>query len=169
MDYEIIYSGRRTLSISVKGGRLTVRAPFGTKRDRIEKAISAHREWIDTHLEEQKRKHARLEALSEADIEELKKRARTVLAEKTEHYASLMGLKYGRISITSAKSRFGSCNSKGNIAYSYRLMLYPEDAVDYVVVHELAHLREMNHSPRFYAIVEAVLPDYKRRKELLKG
>jgi len=79
-----------------------------------------------------------------------------------------MSLKHGRITITSAKTRFGSCSSKGNISYSYRLMLYPEAAREYVVVHELAHLLEMNHSKRFYAIIEKYLPDYKERKKLLK-
>ena len=79
-----------------------------------------------------------------------------------------MGLKYGRISITSAKTRFGSCNSRGNIAYSYRLMLYTEAAREYVVVHELSHLLEMNHSKSFYSIVEKYMPDYKERRKLLK-
>ena len=80
-----------------------------------------------------------------------------------------MNLQYGRITITSAKTRFGSCSSKGNISYSYRLMLYPEEAREYVVVHELAHLLEMNHSKRFYAVVEKYLPDYKLRRRLLKN
>ena len=79
-----------------------------------------------------------------------------------------MGLKYGRITITSAKTRFGSCSSKGRISYSYRLMLYPEAARDYVVVHELAHLVEMNHSKRFYDVIEKFMPDYKERKRMLK-
>ena len=83
-------------------------------------------------------------------------------------YAKIMGLKYSRITITGAKTRFGSCSSKGNISYSYRLMFYPESAIDYVVVHELAHLIEMNHSQRFYAVIEKVLPDYKERIALLK-
>jgi len=80
-----------------------------------------------------------------------------------------MNLKYGRITITSAKTRFGSCSSKGNISYSYKLMLYPEAAREYVVVHELAHLVEMNHSKRFYSLVERYLPDYKERRKLLKN
>ena len=79
-----------------------------------------------------------------------------------------MGLKYGRITITSAQKRFGSCNSNGNICFSYRLMLYPESAREYVIVHELAHLKEMNHSKAFYAIIASVLPDYKHRRKLLK-
>ena len=73
------------------------------------------------------------------------------------------------MTITGAKTRFGSCSSKGNISFSYRLMMYPEPAREYVVVHELAHLVEMNHSKRFYAIVERYLPDYKERKKQLKN
>ena len=79
-----------------------------------------------------------------------------------------MGVKYGRITITSAKKRFGSCSSQGNISFSYRLMLYPEAAREYVVVHELAHLKVMNHSKDFYDVVASVLPDYKNRRRLLK-
>ena len=79
-----------------------------------------------------------------------------------------MGLKYGRITITGAKTRFGSCSSKGNISYSFRLMKYPEAAIDYVVVHELAHILELNHSEKFWNIVASVFPDYKERRKLLK-
>ena len=78
-----------------------------------------------------------------------------------------MGAKYQRLTITGAKTRFGSCSSKGNISFSFRLMLYPEPAREYVVVHELAHLFEMNHSKQFYQIVEKYIPDYKERKKLL--
>ena len=79
-----------------------------------------------------------------------------------------MGLKYGRVKITSAQKRYGSCNSEGNICYSYRLMMYPPEVRDYGVVHELAHLKEMNHSKRFYDVVASVMPDYKRRRRYLK-
>ena len=94
--------------------------------------------------------------------------AKIALTAKTAYYAKIMGLSYGRITITSAKTRFGSCSSKGNISFSYLLMLYPDEAIDYVVVHELAHLVEMNHSSAFYKIVENILPDYKNRQKLLK-
>ena len=97
------------------------------------------------------------------------KSAKNVLPDKVAYYAEIMGLKYGRITITSAKHRFGSCSSKGNLSFSYRLMMYPEAAIDYVVVHELAHIVEMNHSKAFYAVIEKVLPDYKERIKLLKN
>ena len=106
--------------------------------------------------------------MSASDISELRKIAREYIVPKTEYFSHIMGLKYGRITITGAKTRFGSCSSKGNLSFSYRLMLYPPEAIDYVIVHELAHLCEMNHSKRFYSIIERVLPDYKERIKRLK-
>ena len=167
MDYKVIYSARRTLSLCIKNEKLTVRAPYGTRQEKIEAAVSSHAEWIARHMQKQHEKAER-EALTDEQIKSLRREAKTILSAKTEYYARLMGLRYGRITVTGAKTRFGSCSSRGNIAYSYRLMLYPEAAVDYVVVHELAHLVEMNHSKRFYAIVEKYLPDYKKRRALLK-
>ncbi len=168
MEYTLIYSDRKTLSISVKGGILTVRAPRRTPRNIIDLFIKKHSEWIEKHLETEKERCAKFNNITEEDIKRLKRDGKKYLKEKTEYFSNIMGLKYGRITITSAKTRFGSCSSRGNISYSYRLMLYPEAAREYVVVHELAHLIEMNHSKRFYAIIERVLPDYKERRRMLK-
>ena len=168
MEYKVIYSARRTVSLCIKDEGLVVRAPFGTSETRIKEILEKHSSWIAKHLKRREEKNARESALTDEMIAKLKKDARRVLKAKAEYYSSLMGLKFGRITVTGAKTRFGSCSSKGNLSFSYRLMLYPEAAVDYVVVHELAHLVEMNHSPRFYKIVESVLPDYKKRKKLLK-
>ena len=168
MKYEIIYSSRRTISLSVKGEELVIRAPFGTREERIEKLIYEHSAWIEKQLKKQAQKAKNHPEPSAEEEAKLRKLAKEMLPAKTEHYAKIMGLKYGRITITGAKTRFGSCSSKGNIAYSFRLMSYPREAVDYVVVHELSHLVEMNHSKRFYKLVESVLPDYKERAKLLK-
>ena len=168
MPYKIVYSSRKSISLCIKEEGLVVRAPFGTSEARIDEIVEKHKSWIEKHLEKQERKQAKEAALSDGDVAEMKKLAKKILPAKTAYFANIMGLNYGRITITGAKTRFGSCSSKGNIAFSYRLMMYPEEAIDYVVVHELAHLLEMNHSPSFYRIVESVLPDYKRRKKLLK-
>ena len=168
MEYDIIYSNRRTLGLSVKDSRLIVRAPYGTPKNKIESAIRAHLDWIEKHISAQKKRAEITDDLDEKEIADLRKKAKVLLSEKTAKYAKIMGLKYGRITITSAKTRFGSCSSKGNIAYSYRLMLYPDAAIDYVVVHELSHLVHMNHSKAFYTLIATVLPDYKERKKLLK-
>ena len=168
MEYEVIYSKRRTVSLSVKDEKVIVRAPFGTTEKVIEEIVKKHERWVVSHLVKQKERNEREAALTDEDVLELKRLAKTILPAKVAYYANIMGLKYGRITITSAKKRFGSCSSSGNISFSYRLMLYPDAAVDYVVVHELSHLVKMNHSKRFYAIIERVLPNYKDRIKLLK-
>lgn len=168
MEYILIYSDRKTISASVKEGKLTVRAPRSVSPEIIEKFLLKHREWICKHLISEQERQAKSESLTPDEVVKLKREAREYLETKTEYFSKIMGLKYSRITITSAERRFGSCSSKGNICYSYRLMLYPEAAREYVIVHELAHLVEMNHSKRFYKIVEKYLPDYKERRRMLK-
>ena len=88
---------------------------------------------------------------------------------RVEHFAARMGVRPTGVKITSAKSRFGSCSGKNSLCFSWRLMAYPPEAVDYVVVHELAHITVKNHSRAFYRLVEQYLPDWRERRELLKG
>ena len=168
MEYKVVYSRRKTISISIENCAPVVKAPIGTTEATIRSVVEKHSSWIIKHVEMQKKKAARVADLTENDIKNLKREARRYFTEKTAYYAQIMGINYGRVTITSAQKRFGSCSSEGNICYSYRLMLYPEAARDYVVVHELAHRKEMNHSPRFYSVIAAVMPDYKYRKRLLK-
>lgn len=168
-EYTLLCSARRTIALSIgRDGSLIVRAPYGTTERQIAPLLDRYAGWIETHRARRAAIAERETRLSDDDIRRLKKEARIRLTEKTAYYAAVMGLSYGKITITSAKSRFGSCSSAGNISYSYRLMLYPEKAQDYVVVHELAHLVEMNHSGAFYAVVARILPDYKERRALLK-
>ena len=168
MNYTIIYSSRKTVALSVKDGEVIVRAPRGFSKKRIAEFVEGHREWIEKRLAAQMRVISKLESLSPADINRMKREAKEYFLPRAEQYAVLMGVKYSKIRITSAKRRFGSCNSNGVICFSYRLMLYPEAARDYVVVHELAHLVHMNHSPAFYSLIARYMPDYKERKHLLK-
>ena len=94
--------------------------------------------------------------------------AKHTLHKRNEHFAELMGVQPAGIKITGAKTRWGSCSGKNSINFSWRLVMADEDVIDYVVTHELAHIREHNHSPRFWATVEGVLPDYKARHKKLK-
>ena len=168
MDYKVIYSGRRTVALTIKDGELIVRAPYGTTKSRIEEIFNSHLEWVNKNLEKWRIRNEKYDRLTDDDIKKLRLKAKSIIPLKVRKYAEIMGIKYGRITISGAKTRFGSCSSKGSLSFSYRLMLYPDEAVDYVVVHELAHIIEMNHSGAFYKIVESVLPDYKERQKLLK-
>jgi predicted metal-dependent hydrolase len=168
VEYKIVYSDRKTVSIRVDKDGVTVKAPIGVDKKTRAQIVLKHSAWIEKSLASEQKKQERERALSPDEVKILKKLAKSYFTEKTEYYSQIMGLKYGRITITSAQKRFGSCSSAGNISYSYRLMLYPEAAREYVVVHELAHLVEMNHSKRFYEIIAKILPDYKYRKKLLK-
>ena len=168
MEYKVIYSKRKTISISIENCEPVIKAPVGTDEKTLRKIVEKHSKWISSHVEYQRKKLALFKDLTAEDINKLKKDAKIYFKEKTDHYAKMMDINYGRITITSAQKRFGSCSSKGDISFSYRLMLYPEAAREYVVVHELAHRKEMNHSKRFYDIISSVMPDYKERKLLLK-
>lgn len=94
--------------------------------------------------------------------------AKERLPKAVERFAPLVGKFPQQVRITSAKTRWGSCSAKGGLNFSWRLLLAPPETVDYVVVHELAHLIEFNHSPRFWAIVEGILPDYKTHRQSLQ-
>ena len=91
-----------------------------------------------------------------------------MFAARAAFFAPLVGVRYGRVSIRSQHSRWGSCSSLGNLNFNCLLLLAPEEVLDYVVVHELCHRLEMNHSPRFWAQVERVLPDYAAARTWLR-
>jgi predicted metal-dependent hydrolase len=167
LKYKVIYSKRKTLAITIKDGEVIARAPYGFNEKRIEAFINNNQKWIEEHIKQSVDRMSRLQVTPEIE-RKLRIEAKEYLTEKTEYYARIMGIKYGRITITGAKTRFGSCNNKGDIAYSYRLMLFPEKAREYVVVHELSHILHFNHSIDFYREIERIFPDYKERKRLLK-
>ena len=168
MEYRIIRSARRTLALQVeKTGEILVRAPYSITAERIEAFVCEHADWIE---KQKSRISAKiLPPLTDSEIAALRARAKADLPARTAYWAERMGIDYTRVTITSAEKRFGSCNSRGGIAFSYRLMQLPEAVIDYVVVHELAHRREMNHSARFYAVIAQYLPDYKERIKLMKS
>lgn len=167
MNYKIIYTERKSVALKITNGALVVRAPRGTPQSEIERIIKKHNEWINKKLKISAENSARFPTLNEQALTQIKKEAKEYFYSKCKEYAEIMGLKYGRITITSAKTRFGSCSSEKNISFSYRLMFYPEAAREYVIVHELSHLVFMNHSKKFYELISRYLPDYKERKRLL--
>lgn len=166
IDFDIIRSDRRTVSLEItKDMRVLVRAPKRMKYNDIESFVLKHRPWIDEHL---KREAAHNELFGCADEAALRKTAMKVIPDRVRYYSDIMGLTPTGIRITGAKTRFGSCSPKNSLCFSCYLMQYPPEAIDYVVVHELAHIKEKNHGERFYALIARYMPDYKERIAILK-
>ncbi len=165
---ELIRSRRRTMALQLKAdGTVVVRAPIWVGTAQARRFVEEHRDWIEKQLE--KRASApQAEPLSETELKALKKQAREDLSRRAEHFAPLLGVRYERISIRCQRTKWGSCSSRGNLNFNCLLMLAPEAVRDYVVVHELCHRLEMNHSPRFWALVECVLPEYRESRAWLR-
>lgn len=165
-EYRLIRSKRKTVALQIlPSGELVVRAPHRTSRACIERLLLEREDWIARHL--QKLPSPRT-APSDEQLALWRKAAAEYIPPRVAHFAAVMGVTPANVKINAAQKRFGSCSSKGNLNFSCRLMAYPPEAIDYVVVHELAHLIHMNHSNAFYAVVAAVLPDYKVRAAMLK-
>lgn len=167
--YRLIRSRRRTLALEITPEcEILVRAPLRLSRERIDRFVADHGTWIADHLARQRRRRETHPEPTEEERAAYIRRAREELPEKTAYYGALMGLTPAGITVTGARKRFGSCSGKNRICFSWRLMQYPEEAIDYVVVHELAHIRHKDHSRAFYACVEAILPDWRERRALLR-
>ena len=167
--YELLRSARRTLALEIaRDGRVLVRAPMGLSQKRIDDFVSRHAGWIEEHQAIQRRRREARPEPTAAEREDCIRRAKECLPERVAHYSQIMGLYPTGITITGAEKRFGSCSGKNRICFSWRLMRYPEEAVDYVVVHELAHIRHKDHSKAFYACIEEILPDWRERRRLLR-
>ena len=172
IEYHLIRSDRRSIGIEVdREGNVTVRAPYSCEKKRIERFLLEKENWIRQKVKLQKanaKKRQEKREMPEAEKKYYRNLAREVLGARTGYYARKMGVTYGRISIREQKTRWGSCSSVGNLNYNWKLVLMPEQVMDYVVIHELAHRKEMNHSARFYAVVAQQMPDYKVWKSWLK-
>ena len=167
--YKLVRSARRTLAIQITpDGRVVVRAPFHMPQTAIDRFVASRKDWICTHVQRQAERLAAHPPHTEEEIAALRRRAKEMLPPLVDHWARQMGVSPTAVRITSARTRFGSCSGKDALSFSLYLMDYPPDAIEAVVVHELAHIRHKNHSPAFYAEVERYLPDYRRRAALLK-
>lgn len=170
--YPIIRSKRRTCAIKIKpNGSVTVYAPNRMPLSLIELFVSQKAGWIEKTLQKLQSANvgrAPARQLTEEKIKYLVEDAKRIVPQRVKYYAEQMGVTYKRITIRSQRTRWGSCSSKDNLNFNCLLMLAPDDVLDYVVVHEICHLKEMNHSKRFWAEVEKVLPDYEMSYDWLR-
>lgn len=168
-EYTLIRSARKTISLEVsREGEIIVRAPNRAERSAVDRFVAEHEAWLENALARQSERREKYPEPTEEEREKYIAMAKALLPVKVEKYAAVMGVAPTGIKITGAQKRFGSCSGKDSLCFSWRLMRYPEAAIDYVVVHELAHIRHKDHGREFYGFIESVLPDYKEREKLLR-
>ena len=174
MNVEIIKSNRKTIAIEIKKDlRVVVRAPIFAKDREIQRFVEEKSAWIEKSVEKVRLRNERekqnpLAKFTPEQIRSLADKALEIVPKRVEYYAKIMGVRYGRITIRNQVSRWGSCSSKGNLNFNCLLMLCPTQVLDYVVVHELCHLKQMNHSHKFWSEVSRFCPEYEQHRKWLK-
>ena len=171
MEYQIIRSSRKTIAAQITPEGVVIRAPLRMTDKEIAAFVEKNRDKIERYLERARARRDSLPdepKLSMEEIQRLADEAMAYIPQRVNYYAPLVGVTYGRVTIRNQKSRWGSCSAKGNLNFNCLLMLCPPEVIDSVVVHELCHRREMNHSPKFYAEVRRVFPEYDKWNRWLK-
>ncbi|MCD8019989.1 MAG: M48 family metallopeptidase [Clostridiales bacterium] len=172
--YSVIRSNRRTTTLQInRDMQIIVRTSYYSSDSEIRQYVQASSDWIDKTLKKMRLEKTETaydckEPLTDADIERLAKEAKSIFPKRVAYYAKIIGVSYGKITIRCQKTRWGSCSRAGNLNFNCLLMLAPQKVIDYIVVHELCHRKEMNHSKRFWMEVAAVMPDYKEQEEWLR-
>ena len=168
MEYTLIRSARRTLAVQIKrNGQVIVRANYRTSLKSIENFLSAKSAWIKKHLAEMTNNSV-LPKFTEEEIREFIASAKSAVPKKTAYFSKIIGVDYGRITIRRARTLWGSCTAKGNLNFNCLLAAVPENVADYVIIHELCHRKQMNHSQAFWRAVEQYCPEYKKCRKWLK-
>ena len=166
IQIKIIRSRRRTLALEVReGGEVFVRAPLYSRKAEIDAFVKAHENWIITKFNLMiTKQNSKPEEINAAQLNRIKEK----FAERTAYYAGLINVTYNGITVRNQKTRWGSCSSKGNLNFNYRLYYMPAELMDYVIIHELCHRKYMNHSKEFWSEVARYCPDYIARRKQLK-
>lgn len=171
-EYTLIRSNRKSVAIQIKpGGEVVVRAPLRLSKRNIQLFVNSKEAWIRKHLETVEKSldvFPEQDKFSRTELEELGEQALKTIPERVRFYAEKIGVTYGKITIRNQRTRWGSCSSLGNLNFNCLLMLTPSEVLDSVVVHELCHRKEMNHSKKFYEEIYKVYPDYDRCHKWLK-
>lgn len=169
MQYTLIRSRRKSVGIEIsREGEVIVRAPLRLPVREIERILADKQDWITRSQRSQALRRENHPEPDEATWRRWQAEAGAYIPGRVAYYAKLMGVVPAKIRFSTARTRFGSCSADNTLMFSLRLMDYSRDAIDYVIVHELAHIRHKNHGKEFYAFVERILPDYKKRQKMLK-
>lgn len=161
LEYEIKYSKIKNIYIQIKNGKIIIKAPKRVSKKEIEKIVEQKSEWIQKTLEKEIKKQKKKELYTK---EEFKK----IIEKNVNELIKETGLKPNKITIKQIKYAWGSCSSKKNITLNLELIKYSQQAIRYVILHELCHLKYMNHSKDFWNLVEKYMPDYKQIKKEFK-
>lgn len=171
-EYKIIYSDRKTLAVEVnRNAEVIVRSPKRMPMYRIKAYVASISDWIESHVEKARKnmeKNENTEKLDDRQIKDLYKKTKELVKTRIDFFAASAGVKYAGITVRCQKTRWGSCSAKNSLNFNCLLALMPEEIVDYVIVHELCHIKEHNHSASFWNEVEKILPDYRERRRWLK-
>lgn len=169
-SYTLIRARRKTVQLRVgPDGQVILRAPQAIRRAQADAIVLRHQDWIQAQIARQQARQARRRILSETESAALRAQAQAVLPARTADWAKRMGVCPAGVRITSAARRWGSCSAQDQICYSFRVMLLPEALQEYIIVHELAHIRHKNHSAAFYAEGSRFLPDFCARRQALRA
>ena len=170
MEHQLIRSRRKSISLQINDNcELVVRAPMKASKAYIDAFVQKNEPWVRRHMPAAKARKERNDALTPERLAALTEQARQQIPPRVAYYAARMGVEPTGIKITAARKRFGSCSGRNSLCFSCLLMLYPPEAIDCVVVHELAHIRYHNHSAAFYAFIDRFMPDYREREKLLRS
>ena len=165
IPYRLIRADRKTISIRITPeGEILVRAPRSMPVADIRRFVESKAGWIEKHLSAR----TPVQPLTTTELQKLASRALTIIPKRVAHFAPMVGVTWGRITIRNQRSRWGSCSAQGNLNFNCLLMLCPAGVLDYVVIHELCHRKHMDQSPRFWAEVERICPDYRTHRDWLK-
>lgn len=172
-DYRIIKTRRKTIGLEISPDlQITVRAPYHLSDVIIREFVESKQTWILKHLAimQDRQAHDPIPAgvISDKELRHMTEEARIIIPERVKYFAKIIGVTYGQITIRHQKTRWGSCSSSGNLNFNCMLMATSPELIDYVVVHELCHRKQMNHSPLFWKEVEEILPDYRNLRSRLR-
>lgn len=171
-NVEVRRTKRKSAAIKITADmQIVVFVPLYVSDNEIERMVISKSKWIDEHMLKVQStidERSKLEKITFEQIKELADQAVEYIPKRVNYYAEKENFVYNKITIKNLVSRWGSCSTKGNLNFNCLLMLTPDYVIDYIVVHELCHLREMNHSEKFWAEVEKIMPDYQRAELWLK-